>query len=78
MEKRNHYGVTLFTDAGPMTLKYASRAEAQRVRRTIAMWLKQGNGNHWRTLQDIAILARERKGVHSDEIICEYRRQKGS
>ena len=72
---RESYGVTLQTTTGPMTIKCSSRTEAERVRRVIAKWWRQQGAQDWRTLERLARLAIERKGIPAEEIISEFRRK---
>ena len=72
---RNSYGVTLRATTGPMTVKCESRAEAERVRRVIAKWRRQQGDQDWKTLEELAKLAIERKGIDKEEIVSEFRRK---
>ncbi len=71
---RDNYGVTLQTTTGPVKIKCSSRTEAERVRRVMAKWWRQQGAQDWKTLESLAGLAIERKGVDKEEIISEYRR----
>ena len=72
---RDKYGVTLQTTTGPMTIKCSSRTEAERVRRVIAKWWRQSGAQDWKTLNDLAELAKVRPGTPAEQIISEFRRK---
>lgn len=74
---RARYGVELRGVSGQETIWVTTRAEANRIRRVIAMWCKDiNNCTDAITLEALATLAQERKGRPAIEIITEFNKRK--
>jgi len=71
---RESFGIILKGASGQETVLCDTRTDANRVRRVYRQWIKESGWTGWRTLQELANLALQRRGESVAEIIGEFRR----